>query len=56
MLLRPGGTANARAKLNNQVVAVARETAFPRTLREYSSAGYVHETGPTVMAKLQTNR
>ena len=56
MLLRPGGTANASAVLNAQFVAVARETAFPRVLREYSSAGYVHETGPMVMAKLQTKK
>src|SRR5882762_5441343 len=49
---RPGGTAHASAKLNTQFVAVATDTAFPRTRIGNISAGYVHETGPMVMAKL----
>jgi hypothetical protein len=32
---KPGGTAQARAKLKSQLVAVASETAFPRIFSEY---------------------
>jgi len=53
---RAGGTAHASAKLNAQLVAVASETALPRTRMGKISAGYVHETGPIVTANEQTNR
>lgn len=35
MVANPGGTAHASAVLKSQLVAVAKDTAFPRTFKEY---------------------
>jgi hypothetical protein len=40
----------------NQLEAVARDTALARILLGKISAGYVHETGPQVVAKVATKR
>ncbi len=56
MFCSKGGTANARAVLKNQLVEVASDTALARTFEGKISAGYVHETGPQVVAKVATNR
>jgi len=53
---RAGGTAHASAKLNTQLVAGESETALPRTRMGKISAGYIHETGPTMTANEETNR
>ena len=52
MVERLGGTAQASPKLNNQFDAVDKEIALARTRMGKISAGYVHETGPMVIAKL----
>jgi len=54
MVERLGGTAHASPKLNNQFDAVDKEIALARTRIGKISAGYVHETGPMVIAKLGT--
>lgn len=56
MFERPGGTAHASAKLKAQFAAVESEIAFARTFMGKISAGYVHETGPMVMANELTKR
>ena len=50
---KPGGTAHASAKLKSQLAEVESETALARTFIGKISAGYVQETGPIVIAKLQ---
>ena len=56
MALRPGGTAHASAKLNNQFALVLKLTAFARTLIGKISDWYVQLTGPIVTAKEHTKR
>lgn len=51
-----GGTANANTQFQNQLLAVAKLTAFARILFGKISAGYVQLVGPHVVAKVQTNR
>lgn len=41
---------------NGILRTVVIETAFPLTFTGYISAGYVHDTGPNVAAKLQIRR
>lgn len=53
---RRGGTAKARMQFQVQLLAVARDTAFARTLAGKISDGYVHEVGPQVVAKVATKR
>jgi hypothetical protein len=40
----------------NQLAAVDSDTALARILLGKISAGYVHDTGPHVVAKVATNR
>jgi hypothetical protein len=51
-----GGTAKARMQFHVQLLAVARETAFARTLAGKISEGYVQDVGPQVVAKVATKR
>lgn len=54
--LRSGGTAKAKMQFQNQFVDVANETAFALILIGKISAGYVHDTGPHVVANVATKR
>lgn len=51
-----GGTAKARIQFQNQLLAVANETAFALIFVGKISEGYVQDVGPHVVAKVQTNK
>jgi hypothetical protein len=56
MFQSKGGTAKARTQFQNQLDAVASDTALARIFEGKISDGYVHEVGPQVVANVQTKR